>query len=263
MGANVADKQPKKPIDLHLGRKYPSAPRKVRVMTAVIGMVCTDGIVLAADQQISLPGEAKHHEHKIDGQEGFDWTVAFAYSGSTDLMKEATEKIIKKLTTDTAYVDPESVRTVAESTLEAMSYKYTEMNLHLLIATASPSTPALLKFNGSSKALCTVTGIELLGSGDSALLRYLSHALYKEGETDLSFGIPSALYMIDQAKSYVEGCGGPTDLLIIEAGNKLSTWPSLRQFSALAKMHSGERESLKQIIQRGVMEKPIDPSLPL
>jgi hypothetical protein len=50
-------------------------------MSVVIGIVCTDGIVLAADQQISIPNYSKRHEHKIDGPQGEDWTVAFAPLG--------------------------------------------------------------------------------------------------------------------------------------------------------------------------------------
>ncbi len=240
--------RPNKPIDLRFGQKYPSAPPKVRAMSAVIGIACTDGIILAADQQISLPDYCKRHESKITGPQGQDWTVLFAYSGSPSLMKEVSGRIQDRINSTTPDVEIHAVHAVAESVLDAMNYRFAELDLDLLIAVTSPSGIGLLRFDGKGKALYVATGIEILGVGDSSLLRYFSDRLYEEGKTDLSLGAPLALYMVEKAKAYVNHCGGPTDLLIIRQGNSLKVWTFLDQLKILNGSREREKEFLKMII---------------
>lgn len=75
----------------------PQKEEKRRIVTAVVGMLCGDGIVIAADQQVSVPGHFKYHESKIEVQEGPNWAVTFAYAGSPGLAKEVKNKILEHL----------------------------------------------------------------------------------------------------------------------------------------------------------------------
>jgi 20S proteasome alpha/beta subunit len=222
-------------------------------MSVTVGITCNDGIVLAADQQISVPDYSKHHEHKIDGKEGKGWTVAYAYAGSPSLMKEATQKILDKLDKNNQHIETEVVHAVAESVLEEMGYKFAEMDLELLICTTTQSDLKLLRFDGKGKALYVATGIEILGVADSSLLKYLADGLYEEGKTDLAFGVPLAIYMVEKAKAYVNYCGGQTDLLIVKAGNILDSWKPFECVAPFLRMQACEKEYLRRIIERGVV----------
>lgn len=175
-------------------------------MTAIIGMVCKVGIVMAADRQISVPGQFKYHEPKIGAQETEDWSVVFAYAGSPDLWKEAREKMLGKLKKDLTGVTPDYVHAAAESVLEDMGRKYVELDLQLLIATSTASEVQLLRFDGQSKSLYVASGFNCLGVVDSSLIRFLSEALYTP-EMDVSHGFALAVYLIDKAKKYIDYCG--------------------------------------------------------
>ena len=66
-------------------------------MTAVIGLRCADGVVLCADQQLTLPGYYKYHETKIESELDIDWSLSFAYSGLPGLAAEARQKILTRV----------------------------------------------------------------------------------------------------------------------------------------------------------------------
>jgi 20S proteasome alpha/beta subunit len=240
------------PVDFHTKRKYPLQPPGKTGMSVAVGIVCTDGIVLASDEQISIPDYSKHHEKKLDGWADEAWTVAHAYAGSPSLMREATDKIKAKIEEGSAGYNPQSVHAAAESVLEDIGYKFTNMELQLLIATATQTELELLRFDGgNNKALYVSTSIEILGVGDSSLLRYLSDALYEKGKIDVAFGAALALYMVEKAKNYVNHCGGQTDFLIIRKGNQLESWRPYDCFAVYNRMQRCEKEFLRRIIESG------------
>ncbi|HEV2500577.1 MAG TPA: hypothetical protein VGY31_13455 [Terriglobia bacterium] len=222
-------------------------------MSAVISMVCTDGVVLAADKQITVPGYFKYHKTKIDGLEGKGWTVAYAYAGSPDLMKEATERIFGKIKPDNPNIDPNMVRAVAETELETMGYRFTEFDLDLILVTTTATEIETVRFAGSRKAFYATTGIEILGVGESSLLTYLASLLYEQGKTDISFGVLAATYMVEKAKEYIDGCGGDTDLLIVKKGNQLDTWSFVDRVASYIRMRKAEATAIRDIVTHGTV----------
>ncbi|HUY14501.1 MAG TPA: hypothetical protein VMX16_12895 [Terriglobia bacterium] len=225
-------------------------------MTAVIGMVCSDGIVIAADQQISVPGQFKYHECKIEVQDRSpDWIVTFAYAGSPSLMKEAKGKILEKLRKDVPDVTPEAVHAVAESVLEGMGRQYVELDLQLLIATVTVSSLELLRFDGQSRALYAADGFNCLGVGDSSLIRFLSDALYSK-TMSIYDAANLAVYLIDKAKKYIDHCGGETDLITIKRSGECEMMSLFAKDTALIDMQSSEDIVLKQILEAANPPKP-------
>ena len=191
-------------------------------MTIAIGMRCFDGIVLAADQQITAPNGTKYSEEKIRIIDGRDWVLAITYADSTGLMKEAQKKILDfVLKTPDREITPDAVYTISEHILIGMGRQQKDLNLQLLIAISTIyAGPEMFMFDGSG--LQRADGFNCLGAGDSSVIRYLSKSLYSPllaTENGKNFGI----YLVAKAMKFVEGCGEPINVAIIKRGG-IFTW---------------------------------------
>ncbi len=208
-------------------------------MTIVAGFRCKDGLVICADQQISLEHHHKYYERKIFIEEGAGWVVAMGYSGSPSLAKEAREKIAKALhQLPPPDVSAQAVLDIADEVLTGMGRQYVELELQLLIATSSMTdTPELLKFDG--KGLHVADDFNCLGVGDTSLIRYLHRVLYSP-KHDINFGATFGVYLIEKAKLYVDHCGGPTDVVTVGNAAKFDLMKSWNVEAIAKKLESEE-----------------------
>jgi hypothetical protein len=223
-------------------------PTRPTSMTALIGMVCTNGIVICADQQVSAADSYKYNERKISVETGSDWGVIFAYAGLPTLMKEVSQKITKQLNT-IPVVTTDSVHEVADDVFTALGRHYADLELSMLIATSTvadaPKSVELLAFDG--KALHVAEGLTPFGVGDSSLIRFLADALYSP-MIDTGYGIPLGVYLIEKAKAYIDHCGGPTDAISV-VGGKRWAWASSMDIAVMAStMNNLEKNAIKAII---------------
>lgn len=57
---------------------------------------------------------------------------------------------------------------------------------------------------------------EYVGVGDSSLLRHINHLIGNKPEyRRVSEALPLGVYLVMQAKRYIDGCGGDTDAFVI------------------------------------------------
>jgi 20S proteasome alpha/beta subunit len=185
-------------------------------MTVVIGFKCADGIVLCADQQITAPGSFKYNECKIHVEKVSDRSIAFAYSGSPGLFKEASDKILKKIVQ--IEITEDSVYQVVDEVLTEMGRNYVEIGLELLIGITPGLTdvfeePFLITFDG--KALHKADPYSLLGIGNSALVRFLCKTMYSEW-LPFEVAINLAIYVVRKAVQFIDYCGDPIDVVLLE-----------------------------------------------
>jgi 20S proteasome alpha/beta subunit len=222
-------------------------------MTVVVGIPCADGFVLAADQEISAPGWHKYHQPKLSKIEGWDWIVVLGYSGLPSLAKEAHEKIVGRLSeTEVSGAHPltltnAQVRNCVEAILTEMAQQhFNQFDLNMLIASSCPSEfPELWAFNNSGFH-SVFTEFEVLGVGDSSLIRYLQlmHSVHDPVETAESLGI----FFVEKAKQNIEGCGGKTDVISLKSDAK---WRQLSESEIQEKaeaMNRREKEALRSIL---------------
>lgn len=206
-------------------------------MTIVAGFRCTDGIVLCADQQVSSVGFHKYFETKIAARDGLIEAIAFAYAGLPSLAREAREKIMKVL--DNRELSNEVVYEAADEVLTNMGRQYAEVELQLLIGvvTVSGDGPAIIKFDG--KGLHTADDLSFLGVGDSSLVHFLADALYSDKMTTKE-AADLGIYIVHKAEQYVDHCGGPIDVLLVNESCSCSLLSEMEIQEKIKKMEAQE-----------------------
>src|SRR5579872_5697237 len=120
-------------------------------MTIAIGMLCSDGIVLAADRQVTLEGHHKYQEQKIFPIDGGDWMAVLTYAGSPAFVKEVQQKLIDSLNREDVKVECSVIRNTLEGILDGLGRQYGDVGTDLLVAGWAPNEAAQLwKFDGRS-----------------------------------------------------------------------------------------------------------------
>lgn len=223
-------------------------------MTIAIGMRFRDGLVLAADQELSVEGSHKFQEEKIFHEEGKHWELFFSYADTPTLAKEAQEKITNKLSQieDTLdeqygeYVTIKQIREVTESTLIEMGRRqYEPLRLQMLIVGLTPlETPEMWIY--SDGGFHIAEPFTPLGMGDLSLIKYLE-MLHSFKDT-LEIGERFATYLVSKAIKHIHRVGGSPDIVSIKGfqnwnwvgADKVSQWQ--------AQMEAKERELLRGLI---------------
>src|SRR5271165_1553360 len=73
--------------------------KAAKAVTIGIGFLCSDGIVLCADNQITWPGSHKHHKSKIYHHDSSaEWKAVFTFAGNPDLMESFNGKFRDTMT---------------------------------------------------------------------------------------------------------------------------------------------------------------------
>jgi 20S proteasome alpha/beta subunit len=238
---------PREPVDFQRPHPYPHVrPNKdelveKKAVTIVVGFRCSDGIVICADRQITASGAFKYHQTKISSEEFDTFTAVFAYAGLPGIAKEVHDKIASLLRQLT--LEDTAIRTVQETTdsvLSAMGRLYTDLNLQMLIGVTSQNEGAdLLKFDG--KAVHPAENFNYLAYGESSLIRFLSEKLYSK-EMNTKTGMDLGIYLVKKAEDYIDGCGGPIDVVILDQSERSTHWFSQKVIQErLQKMEMQER----------------------
>jgi hypothetical protein len=152
------------------------APKEAKAMTIVVGLRCSGGLVIGADQQISAAGAFKYNERKIFDETQDWWTMTLAYSGLPGLAKEVWEKTTKQARQLGSEASNDNLRQIFDDVLTGMGRQYSVMELQFIVAlTAGFDNSELLKFDGTS--LHRADNFNYLGIGDSSLIRFLSQSM--------------------------------------------------------------------------------------
>ncbi len=190
----------------------PARPLKVRTVTIAVGMLCRDGVVIAADSELSIRNYSKHYESKVSHTEGKDWALVFSYADEPGLYLRAREEIMRKFR-DSSHHLPEIAYSISAEVFEEMKYPHKEIELQMLIGVSCFTSEAkLLWFDG--KTLHWASEIHRLGTGDASLVQYLCDGLYTPSIA-IEDRIKIAAYIVGRAKSYIEGCSGDTTLCVL------------------------------------------------
>lgn len=216
-------------------------------MTMAVGMLCRDGVVIAADSQLSRPDYDKRYESKVhfcDDQKQ-QWALLFGYAGSPGLDEEVRNKILGRLrgpqppTLNVVYAACDEVFT-------ELGRHFAVVDLYMLIGVSCPNDfPRLLVFDGRS--LHWEDGLLCFGVGDSSLTTYLRDVLYKRQLT-VEEGMRLAIYIVAKAKAYIDKCSGDTAVYSIRSrGEIVGTLPE--EVAKLEiEMKAREKEHMKAII---------------
>ncbi len=194
-------------------------PPKRSLVTLIVGLRCTDGVVLAADTEESTPLTRGRTRKLLTNTFPNQSVVAIAGSGSGDLIDSAVEQIFEAVTADGPTTVADLKATIRKTLLrfyrEEIQIYPTRDPLDLLIdlvcAVRSPDKNFAL-YKASGPAISSVPGFALLGSG--AVMRHVLEELYQPTIT-VQRGIALALHLLSLGKRHVTGVGGDTHIVTI------------------------------------------------
>jgi hypothetical protein len=198
-------------------------------MTIGIGIKCSDGVVLCTDTQMTVSGSHKFYERKIFSIPLINrrgW-VSLSYSGDPDLMNMFQGKFSPIVRSDIYNATVASILQTLEDVLNHMEAAIASSvaagyGLYMLCGvTTENETPTLIKT--SNQIVSVVDYYAYVGAGDSSLLRYLTTVLFPPPELSMRAANMLAVYLVTQAKAFVDGCGGDTDISTLLPGGRLHT----------------------------------------
>lgn len=223
----------------------PKRPTRGKAVTIAIGMYCRDGVIIAADSQISSPDYYKYHESKVNHSEGTNWRLLYAYANRPDLYKEARESIVRKF--NNSEPTPENLYSICDGVFTDMGRHYADVGLEMMIGLSCPRFDTkLLTFTGKS-LLWETEKIRCLGVGDSSLTRYLSENLYTS-TISTEEGKKIAIYIIAKAKAYIDHCGGDTIVYSLRDGAQLTAILPDEISRLESEMNAAEKNGLKAFV---------------
>ncbi len=189
-------------------------------MTIALGLPSREGLLICADQEVSARGPDnpdKYYEERISCVDLFGSALVSSYGGSSDLWKEAVEKISRRLLELQGPEEEGDVCVIPQAIYETADEVFTAMgrpsNLQMLIGVGGVfNSPELFVFDRG--AMHHAAGITCVGVGESSLIRYLSENLYSPSMT-LEAAKNLGIYLISKAAQYVSGVGAPMDAVVI------------------------------------------------
>jgi hypothetical protein len=224
--------------------------RKAKSMTIGVALHCSDGIVLCADRQLTK-GDLKFYECKITGLSVGNCSLAVTYSNSRELMGFIWDRMFNadRLAEVRAFSE---IRRIFEDTIQEAYKSYPEADAEILLAVSlNPHEPeddwGLELLKATRHGVREIVDFECIGIGDSSLVRYLIGIIGKE-QPEVQEGAALAAYLVKQAKQYIDGCGGDTDLMIIRNGKE----PEFRLVKSMEERFKLSEEGMAKAFWKGV-----------
>jgi Proteasome subunit len=183
-------------------------------MTIAAGFCVSDGVLLCADTQLTIPGYLKYPESKIRVWTGQGEIGFFTFAGDADFSTMAINhftSILHKTSKDGGR------REAVESECRTLYETYVSLPppgnfvLQMLLALQTAQGAQLSKISGPS--FTKITEFECIGSG-AYLARAIASELYSP-RMGLKEATPMAAYILGMAKRHVDGCGGNSQILLI------------------------------------------------
>lgn len=212
----------------------PSHNGGTKAMTIVAGIQCKNGVVLAADREITVGQIGKTYESKIflinKGQ-----GCHVSYAGSTDFMKELVSQLREAAAGKTGNVLLLAIKDLYQQSWNKHFTEPPEVEktfAELLITIKIYGEPHL--YFASGHHFYKVSTYKLLGVG-SEQVEPLFNSLGC-AEVDISQASCMAIYALRKSKGYAQGCGGTTESLRVanpHLGLKIGVFGSIPERSTL------------------------------
>jgi len=183
-------------------RKQERLP-KVRSMTIVAGIVCSDGILICADME-HVQGDTKFRKTKIFGNENN--TLIVTGCDQAEYIKIGYDKLSDKIRYELPD-HPAAARILVE---EATSKFYKMAQLIVAVRCANKEL-ALIKTAGSSDGALLEPRYSVLGTGYPVFEYWAQYFLFA-ASLNLEIASHIMMFMLREAKGVGRDCGGPTEL---------------------------------------------------
>ncbi|HEY1208636.1 MAG TPA: hypothetical protein VGE85_04655 [Terracidiphilus sp.] len=197
-------------------------------MTTIAGLKLRDGVLLAADTEIS-EGVAKYAESKIFAEQiSPTVSLAFAYSGTKDFATMAIQQIFSVVRSSNLDTHP-AIQVAVKDTIDEVytnsigrlpEYSQSDNFFSLLIAVWAEKIPRLLITDQT--AVVEESQFRCFGMG-KALAKYLLTPVYYSEAKNIAHSTAemAALRMLDHAKENAGGTGKESELVFLSSEGKI------------------------------------------
>jgi hypothetical protein len=237
-----------------------------KAVTIGIGFLCEDGVLIAADNLISVPGYHKYYECKLYPHSREGLAVTFTFSGNPIVMKMFNGKFEKVLGQLRGSIHAEDVQTLVENVLSDMDILDGEgaIQLHMLCGVSVADPPEMRLIRTEGKAVAQISGFDYIGVEDTSLLRYLVPLVTGTHTytADQAFGL--AVLLILQAKRYVTDCGGDTDVYVMKPNGHLEVRGASSPYNTeqyLLRLETFSKKVATALFDRRVQDAEFDDAL--
>lgn len=198
--------------------KVPHRLPKDGTVTIAAGFPCKDGLILCADTQEVIQGYVKTETEKMTVIQGGDWNVAITGAGDGDLIEMAIQELhdvvdrIRPPQTLQGQIKDTLLELFRKCIQPYASYPFEDRPVaQLLIGIQSKGAVNLYKWRGTlfrrfDTPECVGAGIAL---GKSLTAQFFQQQL------PLKQAALIAIYILHQAKKWVDGCGGNSDIVLL------------------------------------------------
>jgi 20S proteasome alpha/beta subunit len=202
-------------------------------VTLIVGIICKDGIVLAADSQTTRGASKQSGTDKINVIEFANGKALMAESGSAALSGRVIE-IFQKKSAATKITDESTISKLAEESLREVRLSITSLHpekntsedwqdyfgreinyFELMLAYYFNRKPHLYIFN-PLWAIPVKSSSYFATSGIAAELANYILREHTEPKMDSEFASVIAIKVVEDAIEYVEGCGSPPRVALIQ-----------------------------------------------
>jgi hypothetical protein len=197
-------------------------------VTICAGFHCSEGIVLCADTQETVEGVVRRNVPKLELRPSADIFIEnephaiFAGAGDSDLIENLIDRIWTAMTNKSTLDD--MIQGAQEELFEAYAqlssaYQvgYLPEATFLIGVWCPPHDVELIRVRGP--VLVRRIPLDAIGCG-TILSTYITNRLAWH-KSSFSEVVPACLYMLDEVKNYVEGCGGDTHLATLRYDGKI------------------------------------------
>jgi hypothetical protein len=196
-------------------------------VTIGIGFHCPFAVVLAADEQHTVQGYYKTHSLKIGNLALGDATIFWTFAGLPNLTTVMRDGLVSRLPAS----DPSAAQVEEAISLQIKEMKTNypeEMKTQEFLYAISCGDD--VRFVRVSGGIVDKPDWAVIGIGDSSLVNYVfkTFQLGPLQITNASDAIFLATYMVYLAKQFVDGVGGPTDVVAVRKNGRFDVlWPGL------------------------------------
>jgi 20S proteasome alpha/beta subunit len=187
-------------------------------MTIAAAFPCKDGLILCADTQETIPGFVKTDTEKMHTIVRDTYSLVFTGAGDGPLVEMTIQEMRDALLRDNPHGEWEIRKTLKTALLDVFNNQIApdsallpQQRPDLLIGLQYEAATLLYRAVGTT--LYRVYSPECVGSG-IILAKSLTAKLFSHDMTLVSASLV-AVYILRQAKRWVDGCGGNSDILLL------------------------------------------------
>lgn len=223
---------PSRRLPLKPKKPYSGPRREKRSMTIAAGFCCSDGVVLCADTQLTIPGSLKYPESKIRMSPDLRACPVFAFCDDMDYQKQCISHFNEAIRTaelNRGHV----IRALEQKTVELHQTYYDlyadpteKLNANMLLCLRLDNKRRLFRIYGPK--VSPVEALECIGAGN-----YLARALagtYWTSDIPMHRTGIVCTYILADVKKYVDGCGGESHIICLGDNGLWEMFPKDGQY---------------------------------